>query len=187
MRDWARRLARWLFGDYQIYRIYEYDLADLGDVETSSLLPEEYRCGPVSTEDVRAAADEGVRSRAFYGGDGALAFAVYRGGEIVCLQWYWFGDRYRRRNFWPLKDGEAKSVELYTVPAQRGQGLATVLKIYSAREMKKRGFHRLFSRIWHSHTASCRVSEKAGWRNIAVVAECNPLAMKKKLRWVRRL
>lgn len=187
LKSCAQRVAQFALGDYAIYRIYELDLAAVKDVDSSALVAADYDCREVSREDVLACDDEGVRVRASYGGDEALAFAVRRHGQIVCLQWYWFGDRYRQRNFWPLREGEAKSVDLYTVPAQRGKGLATILKVYSAAAMKEKGFRRLFSRIWHSHTASCRVSEKAGWRNIALVAEVHPLGLRKKVRFVRRL
>lgn len=183
----AKRVAQSVLGDYAIYRIYELDLAALKDADSSALSEKGYDCREVSQEDVRACEDEGLRVRASYGGDGALAFAVRWHGQIVCLQWYWFGDRYRQRNFWPLQEGEAKSIDLYTVPAQRGKGLVTILKIHSAAAMKKKGFRKLSSRVWHSHTASCRVHEKAGWRNIALVAEVHPLGMRKKLRYVRWL
>jgi hypothetical protein len=186
--DATRQLARMLLGDYQIYRIYELDLSLAPQVDLTGLANEGYECCEVSQEEVLAALDDDVRSRAFYGGEGTLGFAIRAGREIVCLQWYWFGDRYRqRRNFWPLQDGEAKSIELFSVAAHRGKGLATALKGYSALEMRKRGFRKLFSRIWHTHTASRRVSEKAGWRNIALVAEIYPLGMPKKVRFVRRL
>lgn len=187
LRSCAKQVARSLLGDYKIYRIYELDLAGMGDIDF--IIPAErgYKCREVSKKDVLAAADEGVRERAFYGGDGALAFAVCWQGEIVCLQWYWFGDRYLQRNFWPLKEREAKSIDLYTVPSHRGQGLATMLKVYAAGEMRKKGFRSLYSRIWHSHVASCRVSEKAGWRNMALVLEFHPLGIRRKVEFVRRL
>ena len=176
-----------LLGDYQIFRVFRFDLDTLAAVDISGYLAQGYVFREVSADELSASADDAIRSYVTYGGRGALGFAVWDKGEVVCLQWYWFGARYRSRNFWPLKDDEAKSVALFTLPSHRGSGLATALKLYSAERMKKKGFHRLFSRIWHTHRASRRVSEKAGWRNIAIVAEVYPFGLRKKFRLVRHL
>lgn len=125
----------------------------------------------VTPEDVAAAADALVADQDWYGGKDALGYGAFRDQKLVGLQWIWFGDRYReQRGFWPLDAGEAKSVQLVTVPRERGSGIATALKAYSARDLRRRGFSGLYSRIWWNNTSSLRVSAKAGWRRVALVA-----------------
>lgn len=137
-----------------------------------SILPDGCWFREVTSDDVASAADEVIRKQGWYGGDDALGFGVYRGAELVCIQWVWYGERYRtKRNFWPLEAAEAKSVQLVTIPSERGKGLATQVKQFGASQLRKRGFSRLYSRIWWNNYAAIRVSQKAGWRQIATVFE----------------
>jgi RimJ/RimL family protein N-acetyltransferase len=155
--------------DYSCFRIFMLPLDRLAD---GSALPDGYRFEEVTSHDVASAADELLRKESWYGGEDALGFGVYRGSELVCIQWIWYGERYRtKRNFWPLQDGEAKSVQLVTTPSEQGRGLATHVKRFSASRLQRRGFSRLYSRIWWNNYAAIRVSQKAGWREIAMVFE----------------
>ena len=158
----SRRIARLVFGDYEWYRIYQCDLEELKPAVPS--LSVGYRFETVRAGDVLKAKDPSISRRADYGGEGSRGFAVFHDDEIRCLQWYWFGERYKTRNFWPLSKGEAKSVEIYTSEEYRREGLAAQLKIFSAHEMRDSGYRRLYSRVWHSSRASAGVNEKAGWR-----------------------
>jgi RimJ/RimL family protein N-acetyltransferase len=97
-----------------------------------------------------------------------------------------FGDERRTGAFWPLRDGEAESAYIVTVPELRGHGLAQLVKQYSAIEMRARGFHRAYGKIWHSHHASIRANEKSGFREIALVVDLYPFGGTRRLRWVRR-
>lgn len=184
-RGAAKQAARLVLGDYQIYAIYGLDLEaamppDLGPWQAAG-----FTFGPVSRGEVEAAADPGLRERAHYAGPGSASYGIRHGGDLVCVQFHWFGDRYRQRNFWPLAADEVKSVEFYTVPALRGRGVGPAIKAYSAWELKELGFRRVFSRVWHSHTASRRANEKAGWRHVATVVEVRPFGLPRPLRLVR--
>ena len=182
-----RKCIHFVLGEYQIFRIFRCDLNTAAKPDLSGYRDEGYQFREVSIEDLAGSSDDGMRARARYAGEDALAFGVFRGGELLCLQWYWFRERYKTRNFWPLQPDQAKSIDLYTLPAYRGTGLATALKLYSAAQMKEKGFNQVFSRIWYNHVSSRRVSEKAGWHNIAIVVEVFPLGLGRKIRWVRRL
>ncbi|WP_404379100.1 GNAT family N-acetyltransferase [Caenispirillum salinarum] len=183
----AKRLARLLLGEYELYAVYGFDLSRAGRRDLSPLERQGFSFRPITREDVSAAADEGLRARAHYAGEGADSFGVFHEGDLVCAQFYWHGERYRNaRNFWPLADDEAKSVEFYTVPRLRGRGLGPAIKAYSAQAMKAKGFRRIFSRVWHSHTASRRANEKAGWKHVATVIHIYPLNLEKRIRLVRR-
>lgn len=166
-----RGFAQLILGDYELFRIYRCDLETIESFDPSNHQDTGYHFRKVDQEEVLSAANSLIRDRSRYGGDDAIGYAVFYADEIVCLQWYWHGERYKRRNFWPLREDEAKSVDLITVEEHQRKGLATALKLYSANDLKRSGFNRLYSRIWHSNHSSIRVSEKAGWSYIAFVIE----------------
>ena len=165
----GKTIIRALGVKYCCFRVFALDLDSL---PAPASLPPGYRCAEVSADEVCQASQPTIQSEAWYGGDDALGFGVFFGSELVALQWVWFGEGYRRRrNFWPLEQNEAKSVELVTAPEHRGLGLATCLKQFSAQQLAARGFVRVYSRIWWNNWPSIRVSEKANWRAVALVVE----------------
>jgi GNAT superfamily N-acetyltransferase len=165
----GKTIARALSMEYSCYRVFSLDLVSLPE---PGPLPPDYRCVEVTGAEVREARQPAIQAEAWYCGDDSLGFGVLFRSDLVALQWVWFGEGYRRRrNFWPLERNEAKSVELVTAPEYRGLGLATCLKQFSARQLAAKGFVRLYSRIWWNNWPSIRVSEKAGWRSVALVVE----------------
>ncbi len=169
-----KRMLHLLLGDYQYWKVYAIDLP-----QPQVMLPAGVTVralGPAAEYDC---ADEELLSRMDSGGQEALGYGLFVGKELVAVQWYWWGARYedeRKGRSWRLPPGTAKSTGLYTVPRCRGKGYAAVLKQQSAFLMSERGFTRLYSRIWHSHTSSIRVSEKAGWRKVGSYIEVCPFA-----------
>jgi len=165
----GKALIRTLGVEYCCFRVFSLDLDSLPE---PPMLPQGYRCAEVTGDEVRKARQPTIQNEAWYSGEDALGFGVFFGSELVALQWIWFGEGYRRRrNFWQLERNEAKSVELVTAPEHRGLGLATCLKQFSARQLAARGFIRVYSRIWWNNWPSIRVSEKAGWKAVALVVE----------------
>lgn len=174
-----KSLLRGLLGDYALYEIYALPLGALAPPDLSALQAQGYRFGPLDVATLQGSPHAEIRERAGYGGEDALGFGVFHAGELVALQWYWTGERYRlQRNFWPLAADEAKSVELFTLPEFRGRGLATALKAHSAYQLQTQGYRRILSRIWHSNHPSRRVSEKLGWQHLAQVAVIHPLGIR---------
>ena len=174
LHEAVKRIAKSLAGDYAIYRVFALDLQKPlrdphDDVARAGL-----RCAPVAGADVMKARANVIRHSARYDGPGSQAFALLRDGEIVALEWYWFGEHRRDGAFWPLRDGEAESAYIVTVPELRGQGLAQLIKEYSAIEMRKRGFRRVYGKIWYTNHASIRANEKSGFREIALVVDVYP-------------
>lgn len=170
LKSVLRSLLEWLGLGYDLYRVYQIDLLEGGRIAAPNL-PHGYSAGVISAELAREATDLTMREQAWYGGNGAYGFAIFFNEQPVCMQWYWYGERYRSmRGFWPLSAHEAKSVQLITCVEHRGRGLATVLKNFSARHLADAGYQRIFSRIWWNNHQSIRVSEKAGWRQVAIVA-----------------
>jgi RimJ/RimL family protein N-acetyltransferase len=117
---------------------------------------------------------EVLREQAGYAGDGAVAYACLDDDRVVGLCFYWYGERYRTRNFLPLAKHEAKLVQIITDPAMRGQGVAQKLIAYSSLDMSTRGFKRLLARVWHSNTPSRKAFEHAGWTRNGWVVEIDP-------------
>lgn len=181
----GKGIIRTLGVEYCCFRVFTLDLASQPE---PAPLPPGYRCAEVSTDEVRRASEPAIQGEAWYGSDDSLGFGVYSGSELVALQWVWFGEGYRRRrNFWPLEPDEAKSVELVTAPGHRGLGLATCLKQFSARQLAAKGFVRLYSRIWWNNWPSIRVSQKAGWKAVALVVELTTPLRSRPFRFQRRL
>ena len=181
----GKGIIRTLGVEYCCFRVFTLDLASQPE---PAPLPPGYRCAEVSADEVRRASEPMIQGEAWYGSDDSLGFGVYSGSELVALQWVWFGEGYRRRrNFWPLEPNEAKSVELVTAPGHRGLGLATCLKQFSARQLAAKGFVRLYSRIWWNNWPSIRVSQKAGWKAVALVVELTTPLRSRPFRLQRRL
>ena len=180
----AKAVLRQLFGDYCYFKIFAYDL----EVQHLACpdLQQPYGFAEIDEEDILRADEELIREQASYAGAEAWGFGIYRDDRLVCVQWLWYGERYKTRNFWPLQEDEAKSVQLVTVPSEQGKGLATKLKQFSARRLREHGFTHLYSRIWWNNYASIRVSEKAGWRHIATVIELYPFGKSRPWRLVQR-
>jgi GNAT superfamily N-acetyltransferase len=174
LRDAVKRMAKSLAGDYAIYRVFVLDLQQPLRDPHDDLARAGFKCAPVAGEDVMEARAEVIRESARYDGPGSQAFAILRDREIVALEWYWFGEHRRDGAFWPLGDGEAESAYIVTVPELRGQGLAQLVKEYSAIEMRKRGFRRAYGKIWYTNHASIRANQKSGFREIALVVDLYP-------------
>jgi ribosomal protein S18 acetylase RimI-like enzyme len=160
-----------MVGEYQVFLIYGRELDDL----------------PRRTFDDRFRVFSEPKDEMGEGYDGpdAYGLGMFENGVELTSCWVWYGHRYRtQRNFWPLKDREAKLIALETVPQARGRGLAPMLLDFSCQTLADKGFVRVFSRIWHSNKTSIRTLRKSGWSRRSVVIEIFPFG--RKLRWVIR-
>jgi RimJ/RimL family protein N-acetyltransferase len=176
-----KRLARAVLGDYSLYRIYALEPASTDAAPGSLDLREVTDMAVLSN----ARFDE-IRALENYRGDDATCFAVFEEDTPVAACWFWFGDTYKQRNFWPLQVRHAKLVQITTALPYRGKGYAPMLLAFAAAEMKQRGFEKLYARIWHSNAPSIAAFEKAGWRYVAFVAELYPFGKTRPWRVVRR-
>lgn len=146
-----------LFGEYLIFRIYSVE----------PCLPDS--TGNPCFREIQQADTESPDVRQGYGGYHSIGFIAEEGGKTLAHCWFWYGERYLERNFWPLGANEAKLVRIETLPECRGRGVAPALIAYSTAEMAKRGFTRLYARIWHSYKPSLKAFRKAGWKQVAIV------------------
>jgi GNAT superfamily N-acetyltransferase len=171
-----------LLGNYSFYRIYTVDLDNYKNPTSNNLI-----IGSVKNlEEFKRSSDPLIRDLFQYAGKETYAFGIWINGELASVCWYWFGNKYKGRNFWPLQADEAKLVQINTAQHFRGYGYASKLIAYSAYEMKKLGFRWLYARVWHSHKLSIRIFEKARWICIAYVIEIFLFGVKK-LRFVYKI
>ena len=162
-----------IVGSYEIYRVF----ATSAIRPIATPMPAMQRIEMVDSRAIEASPDPLVREQSWYAGEGAIAFAYFEQERIVAACFYWFGARYRERNFWPLSEHEAKLVQVVTTPEMRGRGVARRLIESSANDMLSRGFARLYARIWHSNTPSLAAFSAAGWQPVSLVVQLNPLRL----------
>lgn len=192
----AKKIARALLGDYSVYRVYRLDpgnataaaaaaAADAPSAIAASLPPQPtpFTVCPIDRSTLEACADPLLREQAFYCGEQSHAYGCSRDGQLLGVCFFWHGDRYRTRNFWPLAEGEAKLVQIVASEQARGQGVAGRLLREAAQDMAAHGFGPLYARIWHSNQPSIAAFERAGWRRIATVALVHPLQRERPLRF----
>ena len=181
MKTFIKKLAHALLGEYSAYYIYTCTAAQSFTAPSSA--NSQYRVTLIDESTLTCNNDPLIRKQAGYAGSGSHAYACIENGRIVGVCFYWFGDRYLKRNFWPLAEGEAKHVQIIIHPDIRGCGLGTLLVRSSFQDMVRKGYRSAYARIWHSNTPSLRAFERAGWIRIALVIETNPLRRRKPLRF----
>lgn len=151
---------------YEIYRIYVQE-----GLVKPHLAPPRVTFERINGAVLSLASEEQIRALASYDRPTeAYGFGALVDNQIQCACWYWTGETYAKRGFWPLEAKDAKLVQIVTADNFKGRGLATALIEWSSAEMAAAGFSRRFARIWHSNKSSIRAFEKARWRSLALVA-----------------
>lgn len=184
MKTIIKKLIHLIIGEYAPYLIFGRNCKQEINVPISGAAPG-FR--ELDTETLEAINSAFVQEQCWYGGTETNCFAYFHEGEIAGLCFYWHGERYKTRNFWPLKAGEAKLVQIIVPPEMRGRGIASKLIAFSANEMARKGFDRLYARIWHSNDPSIKAFEHAGWQRIAFVLEINPFRSNRPIRLQKRI
>lgn len=178
MKAFLKSTAGLLMGEYAAYYIYKQELGQ----HASTALRPSVAIRPIEKSAFTAKINPLImEQRAFFGED-SLAYACYEDDRIIAACFYWHGLRYLRRNFWPLRENEAKLVQIITLPEARGKGVAPVLIGDSFEDVAKKGFDTAYARVWHSNIPSHRAFEKAGWKKIALVFEINPFRRPRPIR-----
>lgn len=175
--NFIKRLVRLFFRDYSIYHIYKHECGGEVDAPNTG-----FRIERVDEKAIAGSGDEMIVQQAWYCGECSQAYACISDSRIVGLCFFWYGKRYRARNFWPLEENEAKLVQLIVLPEMRGRGVARGLIEFATRDMFRLGFKHAYARIWWSNKPSLRVFERAGWRRMATVMEIHLPGRTKPLR-----
>ena len=181
--NFLKSVAHALFGDYALYRIYALELNKNFSSETPLL-----QFTPIESSVLLTESDsEAIRNLAdYYERELAFGFGARIENTLVAACWFWAGSTYRKRNFWPLKEDEAKLVQITTHENYRGKGFAPLLLAYAAEAMQRKGYKTLYARVWHSNQASISAFKKAHWKYIAFVAHVYPFGKKKPWRFCSR-
>jgi GNAT superfamily N-acetyltransferase len=129
------------------------------------------RYEPVEKKQIADSTDPAIAEHAWYHDRDTYAYACLEGARIVGLCFFWHGMGYSKRNFWPLRENEAKLVQLFVLPEMRGRGIARRLIEAATQDMNRQGFNYVYARIWRSNKPSLHVFERAGWQRVATVIE----------------
>ncbi|NML60317.1 GNAT family N-acetyltransferase [Massilia sp. RP-1-19] len=175
MKSIVKKILRLLLGDYSAYHVYRNGA--IAPAPGNGLVVRQ-----LDADDLRRSPDAEIGEQAFYLGEGAHGFGCFDGDVLAGVCFYWHGQRYLKRNFWPLARGEAKLVQILTLPRMRGRSVAPTLIQESARAMQALGFAHTYARIWHSNTPSLRAFARAGWTRVATVIEVHPFSMARAFR-----
>jgi RimJ/RimL family protein N-acetyltransferase len=184
MYSLTKKLARFLFGEYSAYHVYAFSA---GNCRALASHDTDFRFASLERAQLEASGDPSIAEHANYHGPETYAYACFEDTRIVAVCYFWYGAQYRKRNFWPLGDSEAKLVQVFTVADMRDRGIATHLIAYAADDMLRKGFQRLYARIWHSNKASLKPFQRAGWGRVATVVEIYPLRRRLPYRLTFRL
>ena len=170
IRSAVKRIMKAMLGEYSIYRIFE---SPVGSAEFDDEINQDSDLRFLETNGAALEAAEAdlMREQSWYGGSGAWVFACEVENRIVATSIVWYGERYKTRNFWPLKPDEAKLVQVVVDNSIRSRGVGTKLIRYTAAEVAKKGIRACYARIWHSNAPSIAAFKKAGWAELALVVE----------------
>lgn len=178
MKELLKSLFGKLLAEYSIYWIYQYP----GPNNQASASPAEIMGQSIrrlTPEDVTNSASEVIRDQAGFLGEEAIAYGFIEGEDITAICVFWYAQRYAKRNFWPLKSGEAKLVQIITDPNFRGKGAATRLISAASASLLSGDFTTLYARVWHSNTPSIKAFERADWKRKALALELKPFKNKR--------
>lgn len=164
-----KSVARVLLGRYRFNRIYHLTTTP---VETSVASEITFRRLQGTPTD--RSVDPELLSRFRYAGEDSYGWGLLIGGRLAAVCWFWGPRRFRDRLLWELKPKEAILVDLRTATDCRGRGLAPLLVRHASAQMRQMGWNRLYTWTWHTHQASWRTFEKAGWGQVAWVLEVRP-------------
>lgn len=186
MKVIAKWIARLLFGEYRLNRIYRFNLSEMPPPTAGDPLNNRQRLDCIEQSDVELARDERMRDHRWYGGENSYGFGLWEHDELISMTWFWNNRRFQDGGICELAENEVIMVDLLTAESHRGRGLAPILTQFAARELKRGGFETLYTWVWHSHSASIRTFQKAGWTYCAFVTEVNLLHLRR-LRFVHRV
>lgn len=172
MKQLLKRGLRMIFDDYELNRIYYVDLdttsAGKGGATSDGTVirrlesPREYASSP----------DGRIRDHAWYYHQYAQAYGLFEGDALMCVCCFWTkGHPQMPQRFSSLEHSEAVMVDLLTAPQSRSKGYALAVTRFAERDLRSRGYTKLWTWVWHSNAASIRVFTKAGWSYSHFLAE----------------
>lgn len=165
-------IAALLLGPYRFNRIYRLAMVDIEPEIPKGISVERLEDLPVGS--IRSAE---LRDRFCYSGDDAYGYGLFLDNCLAAVCWFWGPQRFQDPLLWRLAKDEAILVDLVTASKHRGRGLAPLLIRCASADMRRAGWHSLYTWMWHTHHASYHAFERAGWAQIAWVLEIRPLGV----------
>lgn len=181
VRRALKAVTRLLLGPYRFNRIYQS-----AATEIELKVPTGTSFARLESVPVTSVLSAELRERFDYGGEDAYGYGLFLDGSLAAVCWFWGPKRFHDPLLWHLAKHEAIMVDLVTAPQFRGRGLAAVLIGYASAEMRRAGWNALYTWMWHTHHASYRAFERAGWEQVASVVEIHPFGSRRALRWCWR-
>ncbi len=183
MRKLIKWMLRLLFRDYQFNRIYTLDLPSADTAMPGMLVGGAIARRMESRDEFALSADERIRQHAWYLDQHAHVYGVFEGAALACVCAFWVAGHPRMPGRFPaLQEHEAVMVDLLTAPECRGKGYALAITRFAEQDLLSRGYHRLWTWVWHNNIPSIRVFAKAGWIYAYFLVEIQLHGMKTYLR-----
>jgi ribosomal protein S18 acetylase RimI-like enzyme len=186
MKENLKKIAQTVFKDYQINRIYALNEPDDGNhapiqIESGAVIQ-----SITSPAVIDTSPDPRIRDHAWYAGEHAYGYGIWEENQLICMCWFW-SPRHPGMpgRFSNLRDDELVLVDLITSPQCRGKGYALAITRFAVSDLRKKGYARFLTWVWHSNTPSIRVFTKAGWSYTYFLIELRFAFMRDYLRfWI---
>ena len=163
-------IARSLFGNYQLNRIYykkinRHELQIPQSVDLKVI---------VNLEDIDQSKDQDIKDHKWYAMENAFGFGLWDNDDLVCMCWFWNNKNENLPNrFNKIGEQEVVMVDLITSKFYRGKGYALLITNYAENELGNSGYNKMWTWVWRSNKASARVFSKANWVYDYFLAELN--------------
>ena len=125
----VRLVARKLFGDYQLNRMYRLERPPTPPPMAAHRRI--VQLGQAGVSEIRAHADPPMRKSVGFAGPGVVALGLREHGLLTTVAFFADREAFYNENVWPLKRGKARLVELVTLPEHRGKDLEPLLIMHA--------------------------------------------------------
>lgn len=178
----------WLANRLLRIETYKFNARTLpaDDVKIDPSLPEGYAYLCVNSKEVMEQCDPAVidgleRNNGVSVAEtierGGRIYAIVRGNQVATQQRVEFGRSYTTSPY-PmdlyLGEGEAFFSFLYTLPAERGRGLALKLSAHILNDLTREGVTRCISHTRGTNVGSLATRKRAGWKLVALLYGFRP-------------
>jgi ribosomal protein S18 acetylase RimI-like enzyme len=143
MKNLLSKLLKFLIGEWIIFYIFKKEINPLPPLPINRKI--EYTQKRISNE--------------YY------KISIYENNTEICSLGVIWGTDYTDnfRNYIPLKQNEAKIIDVVTAKEFRGKGYVGMLLTHTESEMLSKGATTLLARVWHSNKSSKKAFQKNGW------------------------
>lgn len=180
-----KKATHFFLGDYHFYKIFYLDLNTISEFNSKA----DYEFSPLTDPNELEESDcTQIQNMTGYAHNGSFGYVARINNKIIAVTYAWSPELYRKqRNFWPLKSSEVKIVQSVTHKDYRSKGVGSQLINFAVSDLKKKGFQKVFGRIWHNHTVSIKMIKKSGWSYAGLIIEIFPFNRERSFRFYREM